>query len=145
MIGRKDQKGLSISEQIDTFLGRGSTLEGKITFKGILRLDGKFEGEILAGDSLVIGETGEVRGQINVKTFVVNGKVTGNVTANNRIEIQSSGEVRGHVQTPVMVISEGGVLEGNCKMVKAGTEPEEKVSFLKPRQDAKGKNEVIER
>jgi cytoskeletal protein CcmA (bactofilin family) len=139
MIGRKDEKGLSMSEQIKTFVGKGSTLEGKMTFNGILRLGGKFEGKILAGDSLVIGETGEVRGQINVKTFIVNGKVRGNVRANNRIEIQSSGEIQGDVQTPVLVISEGGVFEGNCKMVKAETEPEEKVLLLKPRQDANGK------
>jgi cytoskeletal protein CcmA (bactofilin family) len=95
-------------------------------------LKGRFWPEILS----LLEKPGEVRGQINVKTFIVSRKVTGNVTANNRIEIQSSGEVLGDVQTPVLVISEGGVLEGNCKMVKAETEPEEKVSFLKPREDA---------
>ena len=44
------------SNEINTLLGRGSSFEGKLTFEGTVRIDGKFKGEVFSDDVLVIGE-----------------------------------------------------------------------------------------
>lgn len=137
MIGSKDQKGMPKGEEVNAFLGRGTTFEGKMTFEGMFRLDGKFKGEIFAGDSLVIGETGEVDAQINVKSLVVNGKFSGSITAGDRVEIYPPGRVLGDIKTPILVISEGAIFEGNCQMGKKEALREEKVSVLKMKGEAK--------
>lgn len=144
MIGAKDQKGAARSEEVNAFLGKGTTFEGKMTFEGMFRLDGKFNGEIFAGDSLIIGETGEVNAQINVNTLIVNGKVDGSITAGTRVEIYPPGKVLGDIKTPILVISEGAIFEGNCQMEKRETGRDEKVSVLKMKGDAKGETEAKE-
>ncbi|MCB9787881.1 MAG: polymer-forming cytoskeletal protein, partial [Deltaproteobacteria bacterium] len=46
---------------VNTLVGRGSHFEGKMTFEGVVRVDGSFEGEIVSDDTLIIGEGAEVR------------------------------------------------------------------------------------
>jgi cytoskeletal protein CcmA (bactofilin family) len=134
MLGKKNETEFRRSGEVNAFLGRGTTLQGRLIFEGILRIDGKCDGDILSGDSLVIGNTGEVDAQINVSDLVVNGKAKGKITAKNRVEITSSGEIRGDIETSVLVVSEGAIFEGNCKMEKRQTGLDERVSFLKPKE-----------
>jgi len=41
---------------IKAFLGEGTEFEGKLIFTGAVRLDGKFQGEILGKGTLVVGQ-----------------------------------------------------------------------------------------
>jgi len=139
MIGKKDQEGLPTTEGVNAFLGISTVSEGKISFEGMCRLDGKYDGEILSGDSLVIGETAEVNGQITVNTLTVHGKVNGNITAKKRLVIYPPGKILGDIQTPVLVVSEGAVFEGNCQMERREITGDEKFSSLEVRE--KGEKE----
>jgi cytoskeletal protein CcmA (bactofilin family) len=134
MLGRKTEGGVSTTGEVNAFLGKGTDFEGKIRFEGMFRIDGKYQGEILSGEVLVIGDTGDVNAQINVNSLIVNGKVSGNITASNRIEIAPSGEIRGDIETSSLVVREGAVFQGNCKMEKRQIGQDEKVSFLKPKE-----------
>ncbi|MCA9698005.1 MAG: polymer-forming cytoskeletal protein, partial [Myxococcales bacterium] len=49
------------TEDITTILGKGSSFEGKLTFEGTVRIDGRFSGEIRTEGTLIIGETAEVQ------------------------------------------------------------------------------------
>jgi len=131
MIGAKDQKGVPRGEEVNAFLGKGTTFEGKMTFEGLFRLDGKFNGEIFSGDSLIIGETGEVQAEITVNTIIVKGKLEGSITAKTRVEIHPPGKILGDIQTPVLVIEEGAIFDGKCQMERAESKRDEKVSVLK--------------
>ena len=131
-----------VKDEVNAFLGKGTTFEGKMTFEGMFRLDGRFDGEISSGDSLIVGETGVVNAQITVNVLVINGLVNGNITANTRVEIHPPGKVQGNIQTPILVISEGAIFDGNCKMEKGEFKREEKVSFLKKKGE--GEEERIE-
>ena len=144
MIGTKEQKGVPRAEEVNAFLGKGTTFEGKMTFEGLFRLDGNFDGEIFSGDSLIIGETGMVNAQINVKNLIVNGELKGGVTAGDRVEIYPPGKIMGDIKTPVLVISEGAIFEGNCQMEKRESKRDEKVSVLKTKSDIDGAKEFIE-
>jgi cytoskeletal protein CcmA (bactofilin family) len=44
---KANSKNSVASEENFSFLGKNTVLEGKMSFKGELRLDGKFDGEIL--------------------------------------------------------------------------------------------------
>ena len=69
------------SEEISAFLGKETVFEGKMTFEGVFRLDGKFEGEIFESGTLIVGETAVVKGKIGVNTIIINGLVEGEVHA----------------------------------------------------------------
>jgi cytoskeletal protein CcmA (bactofilin family) len=103
-------------EEISAFLGKETVFEGKMTFEGVFRLDGKFEGEIFESGTLIVGETAVVKGKIGVNTLVINGQVEGEVYAQGRVEIHSTGKLHGSLSAPVITIAEGGIFEGHCKM-----------------------------
>ena len=62
-------------EEISAFLGKETVFEGKMTFEGVFRLDGKFEGEIFESGTLIVGETAVVKGKIGVNTLIIKGQV----------------------------------------------------------------------
>ena len=103
-------------DEINAFLGVNTEFEGKLTFTGAVRIDGHFKGEISTGGTLIVGETAIIESDVNASHIIVNGEIRGNVNAEERMEIHTSGKVTGNIQTPVLVINEGVVFNGNCQM-----------------------------
>ena len=109
-------KSSPASEEISGYFGKEVIFEGKMTFEGIFRLDGKFEGEIFESGILIVGETAVVKGKIESETIIINGHVEGEVCAKARVEIHPTGKLYGNLLTPILTVDEGGFLDGNCKM-----------------------------
>ena len=112
------------------FLGKGTRLSGKIAFEGTARIEGQIEGEIVANDTLLIGESALVNAQISGGTIVIHGKVTGDITASKKLEIRAPGRLYGNVTTPSLVIEEGVVFEGHCSMGATEARGDRKVTLL---------------
>jgi cytoskeletal protein CcmA (bactofilin family) len=106
------------SENISVFLDKNTHFEGKMTFDGILHLDGKVEGEIFNSGTLIMGETGVIKGKLGVDALILNGRVEGEVNAKERVEIHSKGKMYGTLFAPILIIEDGGILEGDCNMVR---------------------------
>lgn len=111
----------SAAGEITTLLGRGATFEGKLTFEGTVRIDGRFKGEVFTDDTLVIGEGAIVEAQIDVGEVIIQGTVIGNVTAKRSIEIHAPGRVKGDLHTPTLQIDKGVIFEGRSFMEAATT------------------------
>ncbi len=107
--------------EITTLLGRGATFEGKLTFEGTVRIDGRFKGEVFTDDTLVIGEGAVVEAQIDVGEVIVQGTVIGNITAKRSIEIHAPGRVKGDLHTPSLQIDKGVIFEGRSFMEALST------------------------
>src|SRR5689334_498028 len=105
--------------EITTLLGRGATFEGKLTFEGTVRIDGRFKGEVFSEDSLVIGEGAVVEATIEIGEVIIQGKVVGNITAKRSIEIHAPDHVEGDLHTPNLQIDKGVVFEGRSFMKNA--------------------------
>ena len=101
------------------FLGKGTRVSGKLVFEGVVRIEGHVEGEIVAQDTLTIGESAVVNAQIVGNTIVIHGRVTGDVTASKRLEVRPPGKLVGNIATPSLVIHDGVIFEGQCTMVGA--------------------------
>ena len=104
------------SEEANVYMGKDCLFEGKMTLEGVFRLDGKVQGEISHKGTLIMSETATVKGKVEVSALILNGTVEGEVNAKERIEIHSRGQLFGTITTPVLVVQDGGVFEGNCKM-----------------------------
>src|SRR5215475_6237456 len=112
-----------IKGEINTLLGRGSEFEGKLTFEGTVRIDGKIRGEIFSDDILVVGEGAEVQCEISVGVIIVEGNVTGDIRAKRAVELHAPAKVRGNIETPSLFVEKGVVFEGNCKMENVSAPP----------------------
>ncbi len=112
------------SEKISAFLDHGTSVTGELQFSGTLRIDGEFHGSITTSDKLIVGERGQIHADIKVGETEVYGKISGNVDSKKRIEIHATGRIQGEVRTPVLVIEEGGVLNGYSTMTGEGKSEE---------------------
>ena len=109
--------------ELNALLGKGSAFEGKLLFEGTVRIDGKFTGEIVSTDTLMIGEGAEVKGQIQVGSLIIVGDYSGDAKASKSIEIKAPAKVRGTLTTASIVIERGVFFDGTCKMDTSGAPP----------------------
>jgi cytoskeletal protein CcmA (bactofilin family) len=114
----RKSKRANRSGDLTAFIDEGSEIEGKYTFQGTVMLNGKFSGELVSSDSLIIGEKGVVNATVRAGIVLINGEVIGNVFATERVELRGTARVYGDVEAPVIVIEEGVLFEGHCKNTK---------------------------
>ncbi|HVF43895.1 MAG TPA: polymer-forming cytoskeletal protein [Pyrinomonadaceae bacterium] len=101
------------------FVGNGTTLTGEANFKGMLRVDGTLSGRVSSDDgTLIVSTNGRVEANVEVAVAQIFGTVNGDITASKRIEMGRVAKVTGNIQTPALVIENGAVFEGSCRMVQ---------------------------
>ncbi len=106
---------------IMAFIDEGSEIEGKYTFSGTgtILLNGKVRGEIVTTDALIVGEKAVVNATIRGESVVIKGEVVGNIHATVRVELKGSARVFGDLEAPVVVVDEGVLFRGQCRMPTA--------------------------
>jgi cytoskeletal protein CcmA (bactofilin family) len=114
------------------FVGGSTVLSGEANFKGMLRIDGRLNGNITSDKgTLIVSAGGHVEANIAVAAAKINGTVNGDIVATERIEFGRTARVRGNIQTPALVVEEGAVFEGGCRMTS-----KEQPAQAKPRPAA---------
>jgi cytoskeletal protein CcmA (bactofilin family) len=93
-------------------------MEGRYTFHGTVMLNGTFKGEISSDDTLIIGENGVVQADVRAGRVLVSGQVTGTLRATERVVLRRTARVQGDVEAPVVVVEEGVLFEGHCRMAR---------------------------
>ena len=126
---------------MNAFLGKDTEFEGRLSFSGAVRIDGSFRGEIFTEGTLIVGETAKMESKILASHIIISGEVHGNIAAKKRLELHAPGKVMGNIQSPTIMIDEGVIFEGNCRMQEPAedSEREKKVAVLA--QPAGAKNE----
>jgi cytoskeletal protein CcmA (bactofilin family) len=120
MFRRKDDvpevSPAAASERITSVLAEGTSLHGKLTGKGGVRIEGSFEGEVNLDGLFVIGPTGRVTcDELRATTVIVAGAMRGDIVA-EKVEIRASGRVWGDVLTTAIATDEGAFLRGQIQM-----------------------------
>ena len=115
MFGRSS----SSQGELNGFLDAGSHIKGTLHFEDTFRIDGKVTGNVESDGHLIVGEKGEVDGEVDVRRVSVSGTVRGQLKARERLEITSLGRVYADLTTPVLTVEEGALLEGSIFMEKA--------------------------
>jgi cytoskeletal protein CcmA (bactofilin family) len=101
------------------FVGNGTTLTGEANFKGMLRVDGGLSGRVASSDgTLIVSTNGRVDANVEVAVAQIFGTVNGDIIASKRIEMGRVAKVTGNIQTPALVIENGAIFEGSCRMVQ---------------------------
>jgi cytoskeletal protein CcmA (bactofilin family) len=116
---------------LNGFLDRGSHLEGELRFETSFRIDGRVTGRVSSPGSLMVGDGGEVDGEVEVGRLFVSGVLRGAVKATARIQIAPGGKVYADLVTPSLVIEDGAIFEGRCAMTgepRAAAEPKGKMA-----------------
>ncbi len=97
-------------------ISKGTEIFGDINSHGDMRIEGVVKGSLNCKARIVIGESGEVKGNITANDAVISGKVVGNVMVSEHLFLKSTAKVFGDLMVGKMVVENGAEFNGSCKM-----------------------------
>lgn len=104
-------------------LGPGTVIQGKLSFDTIVIIEGKLGGEVYSTETLIVGKQGTVSAQVRVKSLVVAGVVKGDIVAADSIELLRGGRIEGDFTAKRVIMEEGAIFNGTCRMKTDATQP----------------------
>jgi cytoskeletal protein CcmA (bactofilin family) len=107
-LGKKSEKQLW-----NAFFASSVEIEGSLRFTGLLNIDGRLKGAIIAKGMLVTGTSAHVEGDIYVENLVLSGSVIGNIHATGEVHLNQTAVVKGNINYHTLSIVPGAVHEGN--------------------------------
>ena len=108
---RRRSDGMALS-----IVAKDMTITGDLDTEGVVKVEGRVNGNIHAGSQVLISAGAIVQGELHTREAVIAGEVHGAIHASERVELQASAAVVGDVLTPRIAILEGGRLSGEVKM-----------------------------
>lgn len=127
----------SDKDAIIGIINEGMTITGNISFRGKVRIDGKIQGDI-KGESLILSESGTIKGEIEVGSFICYGRVEGNVIA-ERLFVKKTALIEGKMDTTELSIDAGASLMGEVIARYQDIPLTKKLSLQKDKQDSEQK------
>ncbi|MDP8239847.1 MAG: polymer-forming cytoskeletal protein [Candidatus Hatepunaea meridiana] len=106
--------------ELSTIIGPDADFEGRLTVKQSMRIDGKVRGELESSETITIGNSGTVEGNISAKDIIVGGKITGKIIASGRTVLERTSVLQGDLKTIKLVVEEGAVFNGLSDMGEGG-------------------------
>jgi cytoskeletal protein CcmA (bactofilin family) len=101
---------------INSIIGEGTKFKGEFDLSGLLRIDGDFTGIIRTKGKVLVGKNGRAECTLNAGTVVVGGVVRGEIVSTEKVIILSTGLVLGNITTPRLIVEEGVIFNGSCRI-----------------------------
>ena len=96
----------------ETVLDAGSIMTGEFRFAENVRLEGRVEGQVWAGKTVVVGEQAEVDATIEADMLEVYGTIVGDIRVARQTTLHKTARVEGEIQTAGIVVEEGARFKG---------------------------------
>jgi cytoskeletal protein CcmA (bactofilin family) len=97
-------------------IGVGTDIKGDIESTGDIRFDGILKGNIKTKGKVVIGSTGNIKGEILCKNSDVEGKIEGKITVQELLSLKATSVLLGDIIAKRLAIEPGARFTGNCTM-----------------------------
>ncbi len=94
----------------------GTAIEGEVKSEGDIRVDGHIKGRITITGKLVVGEKGQVEGEIKCANATVSGALMGDIAVEGLLTLQATARVQGDVRTGKLAVEPGAEFSGSCNM-----------------------------
>ena len=99
-----------------TVVGINVALTGTLKDQNDITVHGMVEGEVVSENTVLVGQSAQVKGPIKAKLVTVAGVVRGAIDASEKLELQATGKVFGSIATKDLVVNSGAVLVGESTM-----------------------------
>ncbi len=116
MFGLKKVKNGNGESQVPNIIAQGTSVTGDLVSNGDFRIDGVLKGTITASGRIVVGETGEVDGDISCQNADISGSITGNLEVKELTVLKQSSRFNGNIHTVRLTIEAGAIFSGQCSM-----------------------------
>jgi cytoskeletal protein CcmA (bactofilin family) len=111
------------SDGWDTVLGAGCRIQGDVSIRGSLRVQGEIEGSVTVTGEIEIELGARVQGEIRAERARVAGRVEGDVRVREDLELRQGAHLRGDVHARSFRIQDGAIFQGNCHMGRDVEQP----------------------
>ena len=101
---------------INSIIGEGTRLKGEFDLNGLLRIDGDFSGTVRTRGKVLVGRNGRAECTLHAGTVVIGGVFRGDIVSTEKVIILSTGLVIGTITTPRLIIEEGVIFNGACRV-----------------------------
>ena len=102
--------------QMPNIIANGTSIVGDINSEGDFRIEGKIKGTINAKGRIVVGESGNVEGEIVCSNADIFGVVVGKLTVTDLTRFKATASFTGDIITKKISIEPGAAFSGTCKM-----------------------------
>lgn len=106
------------SDKVDTVVGATVVIDGPLTSKKSIRIDGIIHGNVTTKGNVFTGPDSVINGMITARNITVCGIVNGDVKAKGRVILTAKARISGDLSMNHVVIDEGALINGNITMLK---------------------------
>lgn len=99
-------------------LAAGTTIKGDISSISDIRIDGNVEGIVESNGKVIMGETSDMKGNINGESVDFYGNITGDLFVKNVLSLKETARVNGNIHTRKLQVDLGAQFNGSCHMIK---------------------------
>ena len=94
----------------------GTEINGQVESAGNIRIDGKLQGTLTTKAKLVVGNSGEILGDVFCQNANIEGKIEGRVEVAGQLYLRATARIDGDIVTKKLVVEEGAQFNGSCQM-----------------------------
>jgi cytoskeletal protein CcmA (bactofilin family) len=109
-------KEMQTEQKQINIIGAGTSIKGDIVCPGDIRIDGSLVGNLQVQGKVVVGASGNIKGEISCKNSEIEGKIEGKLTITELLVLKSTASVLGDINIRKLAIEPGAMFTGNCKM-----------------------------
>lgn len=102
-------------------LVEGTIVEGQVTAKSDIRIDGMIRGTLTCDGKVIIGATGFVEGQIKCDSAVIQGRFEGTLDVNDLLNVRQTAKINGEISTGKLIVESGAIFNVTCQMGNQAT------------------------
>ena len=112
------QSCVNLKQRPSTAFSVYSELDGDLSFKDMLRVNGHISGTVYSKTGTIFIDTHAiVDARVDVSVAVIEGTVNGDVVARERVELGHVSRIYGNIWTRSLVIKDGAIFEGVCRVI----------------------------
>ena len=104
-------------------IAQGTKIVGTITTNSDIRIDGELEGDLVCKGKIVIGQQGNIKGNVECANAEVMGNINGKMVVSGTLSLKATSKIWGQIKTKILSIEPEAQFTGSCEMGNANNTP----------------------
>ena len=105
-------------------IAQGTKIVGTITTNSDIRIDGELEGDLSCKGKVVVGQQGNIKGNVECTNAEIMGNVNGKMIVSGTLSLKATSKIWGQIKTKILSIEPEAQFTGSCEMGNANnTQP----------------------
>ena len=102
----------------ESVIGPDDFFDGRYRSERGVRIQGNARGSIESRQYIFVESGADVEADLSAEDITVAGRFNGKIECRRKLEVTGTGRVQGHVATALLVVHEGGLVDGQLQMQK---------------------------